>query len=201
MEPQSKFIPDPLPESLSGEIVGTTHEQAGEDYEAFLKLFSRDRYRVYSYIYSLVPHHNDAEDLFQQCSVLLWRKFSQFDRSKSFLAWAYGVAHNEVRNFMRSPHRNSLQLRDELLGQLAEDRLAEMEIASHRLDALRECMKRLGFREQELVQAAYGHEDSLKKYAEATGQVIQTLYNRLGKIRRTLLECVERRLMNIGGET
>ena len=37
---------------------------------------------------TLVRDLNDADDLFQQTGLVLWRKYEQFDPSRSFVAWA-----------------------------------------------------------------------------------------------------------------
>lgn len=163
-------------------------------YEEFLQLFSRDRERLSAYIYSLLPNQADAEDVFQRCSLLLWRKFSEFERDRSFLAWACGVGFYEVRNFLRSVQRDRLQFNSELMSQLADRRLEELEHAADLLPALRSCVERLSKSQRELVSVAYGQAESIKDYAASQGQPLQTLYNQLGRIRRQLLNCVQQKL-------
>ena len=46
--------------------------------------------QLFGYIHSLVRDLNDADDLFQQTTVILWNKFAEFDRRRSFVAWACG---------------------------------------------------------------------------------------------------------------
>ena len=49
---------------------------------------------------ALLPNEQDAQDVFQRTSLVLWQKFDQFDSDRDFLPWACGVAHYEVRNFL-----------------------------------------------------------------------------------------------------
>src|SRR6266404_5220948 len=70
--------------------------------------------QLFGYIYSLVRNLDDADDLFQQTSLVLWDKFDHFDPGKSFIAWACGVARFEVSNFLRSRSRQRLHFSDEL---------------------------------------------------------------------------------------
>lgn len=163
-------------------------------YEQFLELFAANRDRLYAYVYSLLPHHADAEDVFQRCSILLWRKFDQFDREGSFLAWGCGVAFYEVRNFLRSANRDRLQFDVDLVSRLAELRQGRLHETERRLEALRQCVQNLKAPERELVYQFYHCEGTLKDFAEASGKALQTLYNRLSRIRRKLLECVQRKL-------
>ncbi len=65
----------------------------------FAEQLARHHGQLLGYIYSLVRDLDDAEDLFQQTSLVLWDKFDQFDRSRSFVAWACGVARYEVTEF------------------------------------------------------------------------------------------------------
>lgn len=170
-------------------------------YEEFLRVFTRERERLFAYVYSLLPHQADAEDVFQRCSLLLWRKFSEFDRNREFLPWACGVAFYEVRNFLRSAERNRLQFSPELIEQLAASRTESLERAGDRLSALRECLEQLRTPDRELISVVYGSSEQLGAFAASTGQALQTLYNRLSQIRQRLLKCVDRRLAVEGGES
>ena len=50
----------------------------------FAEYLSQNQTRLYGYIHSLVRDLNDADDLFQQTTLILWRKFGEFDRRLSF---------------------------------------------------------------------------------------------------------------------
>ncbi|WP_437222877.1 sigma-70 family RNA polymerase sigma factor [Planctomicrobium sp. SH661] len=163
-------------------------------YEEFLTLFSRDRERLSAYIYSLLPNQADAEDVFQRCSLLLWRKFPEYERDRSFLAWACGVGFYEVRNFLRSVQRDRLQFNSELMSQLADRRRQSLDQAAEMMPVLRGCLEALSESHRELVRVAYEQDGTLKDFAEAQNQPLQTLYNQLGRIRRLLLNCVQRQL-------
>jgi RNA polymerase sigma-70 factor len=162
-------------------------------YEEFLTLFAQHRERVFGFIYSLVPNFADAEDVFQRCSLVLWRNFDSFDRQRSFLAWACGVAANEVRNALRTRRRDRLRFDDELVGLLAEARPARLERYDERFDALEGCLAGLKAADRELVRVAYEPGARLADHAAASGRALQSLYNRLTQLRRLLLDCVERK--------
>ena len=170
-------------------------------YEEFLRVFARDREQIFAYVFSLLPHRADAEDVFQRCSLLLWRKFGDFDRNREFLPWACGVAFYEVRNFLRSAERDRLQFSPELIEQLAECRPESLGRAGDRLAALKECLEQLRGADRELISVFYGSSERLTAFAAASGQALQTLYNRLSRIRQALLKCVDRRLSLEGGQS
>lgn len=177
----------------------TAQEFQSDPYEAFLRCFSQDRDHIFAYIHSLLPHRADAEDVFQRCSLLLWRKFDQFDTTREFLPWACGVAFYEVRNFVRVAARDRLQLDDELMQQLADRRMETLRDSDQRLEHLRGCLGELKPADHELVRAVYEQDRSLPDFAESTGRALQTLYNRLSLLRRSLQECVQRKWLRKGG--
>ncbi len=47
--------------------------------EAFARLFAENQRRIFAFILTLLPSREDAEDVFQDVSVVLWRKSAQFD--------------------------------------------------------------------------------------------------------------------------
>jgi RNA polymerase sigma-70 factor (ECF subfamily) len=171
-----------------------TGSRDADSYEEFLSVYARDRDRLFAYIYSLVPRRDDAEDIFQKCSLVLWRKFASFDRSRSFLAWACGVAAHEVRQHLRTMKSGRLCFNSELMSELAERRASHLEAEPLRAAALRQCLQRMTSRDRDLLQMAYSAGSTLKQFAEASGQALQTVYNRLARLRKALAECVERRI-------
>lgn len=164
-----------------------------DQYEEFLSLFSTNRERLSAYIYSMLPNQADAEDVFQRVSLLLWRKFSTFDAERSFLSWACGIAFYEVRNFLRASHRRRMQFNSDLMTTLADERIENLENREDLLPLLRSCLESLPVSHRELIRAAYEEGQCIKSFAESSGQALQTVYNRLSRVRRLLLDCIQRK--------
>ena len=165
----------------------------------FAELLRRHQSRLYGYIHSLVRDLNDADDLFQQTALVLWKKFGEFDRSQSFLAWACGVARLEVCNFLRGRSRQRLYFSDELNLLLVEAHaeVTDEELAGRR-DALARCVQGLRQRDRELLDECYRDPSGVHTAAERLGRSTHSVYNSLRRIRRALYECVSRTL---AGET
>ena len=168
--------------------------QSPEKYEQFLTLFAQNHERLFGYIFSLVPRHQDAEDLFQKTSLVLWRKFEQVRPDGDFFAWACKVAYLEVRNYRRTSARDRHFFSEELMATLAEQRAATIGGNSHRMAALQECMKRISQSQRDLIRKAYTSDQSLGQLAEELGRAVQTVYNRLYRVRRLLFDCVQQKL-------
>jgi RNA polymerase sigma-70 factor (ECF subfamily) len=172
----------------------TDPPQSPERYEQFLTLFTQHRERLFGYVFALMPNYQDAEDVFQKTSIVLWRKFEEVRPDGDFFAWACKVAYYEVRNFRRTHARDRLFFSDEVLATLADERTLAADSISRRTAALQQCMQGLSPPHRELVQKAYAGHRSVGQLAEDLGRAVQTVYNRLYRIRRLLFDCVEQRL-------
>ncbi len=151
----------------------------------FAEQLVRHHAQLLGYIYSLVRDLDDADDLFQQTSLVLWDKFEQFDPSRSFVSWACGVARYEVLNFLRARSRDRLYFGDELSLALieAQEDLEQERLEERRL-ALAGCMKKLRDRDKDLLEACYGQTTGVRAVAESQGRSAQSVHNSLRRIRR-----------------
>jgi RNA polymerase sigma-70 factor (ECF subfamily) len=164
----------------------------------FADLLRQSQSRLLAYIHSLVRDTNDADDLFQQTTLILWNKFADYDPARSFAAWACGVARLEVSNFIRSRSRKKLYFSDDLNLMLIEsyDELpaAESEDEDRRA-ALGRCVDKLRDRDRTLLLECYGDaEQGVTVIAGRMGRSSQSVHNSLRRIREALYECVRQTL-------
>jgi RNA polymerase sigma-70 factor, ECF subfamily len=170
---------------------GETQPGAGE----FAACLRQHQARLYGYIHSLLRDLNDADDLFQQTTLILWKKFAEYDPRRNFFSWACGIARLEVANFLRSRGRQRLYFSDDLNLLLIE---AQAEVPDEELEARREalthCVAQLRQRDRELLTECYGGEADVPEVAGRRGRSPQSVYNSLRRIRRALFECIGRTL-------
>ncbi len=170
-------------------------EEANERKLEFARDLERHQARLFGYIHSLVRDLDDADDLFQQTSLILWKKYGEFDPTRSFFAWACGVARLEVSNFLRSRSRSKVYFSDELNLLLldAQAELTEDELGDRR-DALAGCVQKLRERDRGLIEECYGAACCISEVAERRRRSPQSVHNSLRRIRRALFECIHRAL-------
>ena len=178
----------------------STHRPADrtDAYEEFLRLFSRNQSRVQAYIRSLVPDAAHADDVFQATSLVLWRSFEAFDKSKDFLPWALGVARHQVLMFWRTKRRDRHVFSETLIKSLADDALGRADFAADRQRALDACVEGLPPRQRDLIRMFYGENQSADTIAASWDRTVHAVYKALKVMRKSLLECVERRLATEG---
>lgn len=164
-------------------------------HQKFAELFVRNEAAVYRYIVSIVPNRADADELFQQTNLTLWTIWDRYDSSREFLPWAFGIARNEIRNFLRRKKRKHRELTDDVMAELTERRLREHERLVERQDALNNCLDKLTEKQRDLVHLCYGSETSMKTVAKERGQSPDSVYKALQRIRDLLHDCVQRSLL------
>lgn len=151
--------------------------------------------RLYGYIHSLVPDISHADDLYQQTALVLWKKFDDYDRRRSFFSWACGIARLEVANFVRGRNRQRLYFCSDLHLLLVEahEELADAELEDRR-DALGRCVGKLRPEDRELLAECYGDAADVRGAAGRRNRSPHSVYNSLRRIRRALFECIDRTL-------
>src|SRR5436190_341697 len=160
----------------------------------FAERFVRNENRIYRYIFSLVPRRSEAEELFQETSLTLWKTWDRYDPKVEFVSWACGISRNLIRNHLRKRKNQPCLLLDEqILDQLAERRLLEDGALEERRRILRTCLEKLPERQRRLVEEVYGGDRSMKDIAGETSQTPNAVYKLLRRIRAALFDCVDRK--------
>jgi RNA polymerase sigma-70 factor, ECF subfamily len=164
--------------------------------EVFADLLTAQQGRLLAFIYALVHNIGDAEDIYQETAMVLWRKFDQYVPNSNFGAWAREIARFEVLRFLKHKRRGRVVFNDELLENLAGtqarlDVLETSEISDWYHQALLDCMDRLSTTDRRLIGLCYSRKSSLKSVAEQEGRSPSSVCNSLKRIRGSLLDCVE----------
>ncbi|MEO0531810.1 MAG: sigma-70 family RNA polymerase sigma factor [Planctomycetota bacterium] len=165
--------------------------------EQFLALLSEHEAQLMGLLCAIAPNYQDAEDLLQQTVLTMWQKFDQFEQGTSFVAWGRQIARYKAMNLLQS--RRLTPLDDEIIDLLMvthEEQEAEQRIA--RRKALAGCLKKLPPEDHQLVERAYGGEQSIKEIAAAIGRSAGGVYNSLARIRGALMQCIRATLAREG---
>ena len=163
-------------------------------YEEFAGLVRLHTNHVLAYINALLLNWNDADDLFQETCLVLWQKFDEFKPGTNFLAWALRIADHKVMKFQTKQSRRAAftsTLRDALMVDVAE-RSANEAVAS--LTALSACMDRLTDTDRRMVTLCYGENVPVRQVADALGRSPQSVHHSLCRIRKWLIDCIDREL-------
>jgi RNA polymerase sigma-70 factor (ECF subfamily) len=71
------------------------------DSRGFSGLYDRYKNRVFGFLIRMTGNREIAEDLLQDTFLAAMRNANQFDRSRSFLSWIFGIAHKRTIDYFR----------------------------------------------------------------------------------------------------
>lgn len=162
--------------------------------DEFVQEFTRSQRRLYLYILAQVGRPTDAEEVLQETNLVIWRKAHQFTPGTSFFAWSSRIASYEVLKLRERRGRDRLRFSAEFIEVIATEAEEASEVWEERRKALSICVQKLRPNDRELIERRYAPGENGKSVAEDLGRPINAVYQSLGRIRRVLLECVQRQL-------
>jgi RNA polymerase sigma-70 factor (ECF subfamily) len=159
----------------------------------FVTLLSRHSRRIYGYIRTMVIDFADANDVFQNTTICLWKKFDEFTIGTNFFAWSCQVAYLEVLKF-RERKRPQLALSEEVLDLMATEAVDRADELASREAALSECLKKLSPEDRKLLEQRYYKDRKPKEIARRRSRSVFSIYRALSRIHDQLFDCINRAL-------
>ena len=144
----------------------------------------------------LLPTWDAVDEVLQESSLVMWRKFSQLGAEEEFMTWARVIVRFEALKQLRRFGRDRLVLDESLLAVLADEAAADDEamFADQQRTALSSCLAEFTVEHRELLLAPYSGRVDVKDLAEAIGKTPNSFYKLLGRLRIKLHDCVVQRL-------
>lgn len=176
----------------------TKEENAKENLpkeDIFFRYYAKNQGEIYTYILTMVPNSADAEDIFQETSSLMWRKFEEFKSGTSFSAWGCKIAYFLILEHRRKTARSPLRFSSETIRLLSESYTSHQIGKPQRIEALKACIRRLSEKERLLLNLRYQQALPVKQIAQQWGKSIELIYKNLAKVHYFLFECIQRNLV------
>ncbi|MDF7825367.1 sigma-70 family RNA polymerase sigma factor [Pontiellaceae bacterium B12227] len=165
--------------------------------EQFIMQFTRHERQIRYYIASLVTNKSDVDDIMQEASSLLWKKYDQFDPERPFLPWAMKFAYNAVRTYRQKLGTRRKYFSNELIEELAAVHEKEMDRLDQERRLLPTALQKLSEKERLLIQHRYSSGGTIQDLAETLGEKPDALYKRLQRIREKLMTLIQLELETI----
>jgi RNA polymerase sigma-70 factor (ECF subfamily) len=155
----------------------------------------RERLALTAFISSVTRDFHLAEDIFQDVCVKAVSKPNDFESPQHLLNWARLTGRHRAIDVLRVRDGKIIGLSEEMLAAL-EPVWPEGEAAqgSPALEALRKCLQRLTPNNREIVRLRYFEGRGGAQVAEALGRKLETVYQALARIHKSLADCVRQRL-------
>lgn len=162
--------------------------------DEFIRLFTSHEPRLRAYVLTLVSRWSDAEEVMQQCNLVLWEKFGQFQAGTNFFAWACQIARFEVLDYRKRRGRDRLLFGDEFVDAVARQAAAMSGELADRQAALEHCLEKVPPHHRDLICRRYTDGGSVEAVAAAVGRSAEAVYKALARIRQSLFDCITRTL-------
>ena len=164
------------------------------DHRRFLREFLPAESLLRSYLLAATGDMHAADDLLQEVSSVLWEKIDQYDEARPFRFWALGIARLEALKWRQRLARSRETLSADTLTVLADTAVDEAAEIDERLVHLRRCVRRLQETTRQVLGLRYWRRLPIRQVADQVGKSVAAIEMVLVRARRSLRECVERRL-------
>jgi len=167
-----------------------------KDVESFVALLTSQQARIYSYILSMVPNYNDADDLLQETTKLMWEKYGEFVQGTDFLAWGKRIAHFLILAYYRNKGKENAFCFDHDVLQCLEREYDERksDLSKEYFRHLRYCVKKLRQEDKKLLKLRYFENLTVRDIALRVGFSVQYIYRNIARVHQLLLSCIQRQI-------
>lgn len=164
------------------------------DTKTFVNLMVSNRRRIQAFILMLVPNINDAEDIFQETILEMWKKFDTFQVGTDFVAWAVTIAKYKVLTFRKKTLSSKMQFSNEIIELLESTAGPKVDKLHEHLEVLKKCMGRLREKDVLLLKLRYENDMTYKAISSRTGKSPVVIHRMMSAIHASLATCIRRTL-------
>jgi RNA polymerase sigma-70 factor (ECF subfamily) len=163
----------------------------------FNELYGRYFQRIYSFVYTRMRNHADAEEVVQETFTAVYRSFESYRGTSSLLSWIYGIAKNTLNNSLRRSRTEGLRLdalRPEVLRPPSAfgDCTPEEHLSLRRYsEAIRERLEHISDWQCEIFAMRHLHNLSIREISEQTARSSDAVRSSLYRVKRLLYETAE----------
>lgn len=173
-------------------------EEHQQNQEQFLRLLMLNDRRIYAYILAFVPNASDADDIMQEASAVMWRKFSTFTPGMDFVAWALTIARYQILSYFKKKKSSRLRFRDSIADALEQEVVRVLPEMDRRMGAMKKCIEKLPQVDRQILKLRYEKELTLENIGAHISRSTRATYYALVRIHRLLLQCIKQTLAEEG---
>lgn len=170
--------------------MGDVSDNANEKGEAFVRLLMEHEPRVRGFLRGLLPSWSDVDEVIQESSLVAWRKFSEFEQGTAFGGWFLTIARYEALKHRTKAAKSPLVFVDQLWETLAREEASDS--TEVRVKHLEHCMQKLEPTKRSILLKAHTPGTVIRDLAMETGKSEQAMYKTIQRLRRSLMDCVNK---------
>ena len=161
----------------------------------FLKLFTKAQPALFRYICTMLANANEADDILQETAITAWEKFADFDQSRSFQGWLFGISKYKILHSKRRYARtlNLLTKAQELKAQDFFEHKS-LHYFEEQQDALEGCIKSISISNAKLLMMRYTEKLNSKQIAKKLNWSPEKVRITLYRLRGVLKTCINEKM-------
>ena len=157
---------------------------------SFEELLKDTQLSLYKFIFSLLPHKQDAEDVLQKTNLILFQKQKSFDAGLgSFMNWSFSIATFQVMAHKTKSARSKICLSNELTEVLASESI-DYDTPQIRMNALNKCYNKLPQHMRKIAELRFKRDLSIKEISLCLGIPLGSVSPTLNRIRSNIMGCI-----------
>ena len=162
--------------------------------EEVTKHLLREQVSLTAYAYSVTHNYHLAEDVFQDVCVKAVSQSEHFSSLEHLSNWFRVSSRNHAITLIRSKEGRYVGLSAEMLATLEADWTKANTSVDGRSDALSGCLERLSPKSRRVINMRYLENRSGDEIAAFMGTKVESAYQAITRIHKTLRDCVGQRL-------
>ena len=161
--------------------------------ENIASILLAERLPLTAFIASVTRDFHLAEDVFQEVCVKAVGRAAEFETMAHVVNWARLAGKNRAIDILRTRDGRYLGLSDAMLDELAQE-WPQPSHADAMQEALGQCIDQMTPNNREMLRLRYFERRNCSEVAAIMGRKIETVYQALARLHKTLGECVRARL-------
>ncbi|AQQ08889.1 Sigma-24 [Sedimentisphaera cyanobacteriorum] len=166
------------------------------DEKYFAEKLSLEGSKLYNYILMIVPNTADADDIFQEASLIMWQKRDTFKKGTNFLSWGRTIARYCAKNYCRKHYSRSSYLDNDILELIESENAKEDAGSDIKKELLEECVEDVSGSCKNLLSMKYQQRFTLSEIAGILDLSITAVHRRLSKTHDILSRCIGRKMLD-----
>ncbi len=159
---------------------------------AFRVLANNYRRKLFGYCLRMCGNETDAEDIFQEILIKVWRGIGKYNEQQKFSNWLFTIAHNVIQDYFRKNNRRKHEETFEDLSIIANSETPHTSfILSEEKSLMMKAVMNLPDKQREVFLLRQQTNITFKEIAVITGEPINTVLSSMNYAVRKIKKYVE----------
>jgi RNA polymerase sigma-70 factor (ECF subfamily) len=161
----------------------------GEAYRHLIKIY---KMRLFGYLWRFSNSQYEAEELFQETLIKVWKGMKKYNEQKKFASWLFTIAHNVAMDHLRTKNTNYIFTTiDEIENNLHSENLEKEIQIKEIVNQINKSVEGLSDKQKTVFLLRQHGELSFKEIADLTKEPLNTVISHMHYAVRKIKKQIE----------